>query len=178
MQTIFSGRLATMPRGARRFALAAALAVTAGAAFAHDYKAGDLAVGHPWSRATPAGAQVAGGFMTIENKGMADDRLVGAASEIAGRVEVHEMAVQDGVMKMRQLEKGLVVPPGQKVELKPGGLHIMFMDLKRQLKQGESFKAELQFEKAGRVPVEFKVDSIGAKGAQDGGHGHGHGHGG
>ena len=116
-----------------------------------------------WSRATPPGARVAGGFVTIENKGAADDRLIGGSSEISNVFEVHEMSMEGGVMKMRALEKGLPVPKGDKVELKPGGYHVMFIDLKRGLKEGETFKGELQFEKAGKVPVEFKVMPVGAR---------------
>lgn len=129
-----------------------------------------LAFTPAWTRATPPGSKVAGGFLTVENKGAAADRLIGGSAEISNLFEVHEMAMEQGVMKMRALDKGLPVPPGGKVELKPGGYHIMFIDLKRPLKEGETFKGELQFEKAGKVPVEFKVMPIGARDA--GGHTH------
>lgn len=122
----------------------------------------------PWSRATAPGAKVAGGFFTLTNKGAAADRLIGGSSEISNTVEIHEMAVIDGVMKMRALAKGLEVPAGGSVELKPGSYHVMFIDLKRQLKEGESFKGELVFEKAGKVQVEYKVMPVGARtGAAD-----------
>lgn len=117
----------------------------------------------PWSRATAPGAKVAGGFFTLNNKSGAADRLIGGSAEISNTVEVHEMAVIDGVMKMRALAKGLEVPAGGSVELKPGSFHIMFIDLKRQLKEGESFKGELVFEKAGKVQVEYKVMPVGAR---------------
>ncbi|MEN5084525.1 copper chaperone PCu(A)C [Bosea sp. TWI1241] len=155
--------------------LLAALALTlaGGAALAHDYTVGPLKIGHPWTRATPAGAKVAGGYLSVRNTGADADRLVGATSEIAGRVEVHEMAVKDGVMTMRPLNDGLPVKAGETVELKPGGLHIMFLDLKRQLKEGEKVKGQLRFEKAGTVDVDFAVQSVGAR---EGGHaGHGGG---
>jgi copper(I)-binding protein len=152
-----------------RVLAAALLAATIGgtAASAHDYKAGTLAIHHPWSRATPPGAAVGGGFVTIKNEGTAPDRLVGASAEGAGRVEIHEMATVDGVMTMRPVKDGIVVGPGATVELKPGGYHMMFMDLKGPLKQGERVKGTLVFEKAGTVPVEFAVEAIGAKPAAE-----------
>lgn len=151
--------------------LAAISLVLAGsAALAHDYKAGSLTIAHPWSRATPAGAKVGGGYLTVENGGSAADRLVSVSVPFAGRTEIHEMAVKDGVMTMRPLEKGVEIPAGGKVEFKPGGYHLMFMGLRQPLKQGEMVKGTLIFEKAGPVEVEFKVDSIAAKGGDHSGH--------
>jgi copper(I)-binding protein len=131
-------------------------------ATAQDYTKGSLNIAHPWSRATPHGAQVAGGYLMIENKGADADRLVSVTSEIAGRVELHEMTVQDGIMKMRPLARGLEIKPGVTAKLEPGGFHVMFMNLKRPLKQGEKFKGTLLFEKAGRLDVEFTVEAMGA----------------
>ncbi|KRE00493.1 hypothetical protein ASE61_20855 [Bosea sp. Root670] len=145
---------------------AAALLLSAGFATAHEFKAGPLKIGHPWSRATPAGAKVGGGYLSIENTGTVADRLVSVSVPFAARAEVHEMAVKDGIMTMRPLDNGVDVPAGAKIEFKPGGYHIMFMDLKQQLKQGEMMKGTLTFEKAGTVDVEFKVDSIAAKGGE------------
>jgi hypothetical protein len=142
---------------------AIALTLTSVAALAHDFAVGPLKIEHPWTRATPAGAKVAGGYLAIQNTGTAPDRLIGGSSEIAGRLEIHEMAVKDGIMTMRPLPSGLEVKPGDKAELKPNGYHIMFMDLKRQLKEGENVKGTLQFEKAGSIAVEFTVESIGAR---------------
>lgn len=149
------------------FAATAALAL-AGTALAHDYTAGTLKIDHPWTRATPAGAKVAGGYLAVTNTGASADRLVGGSSEIAGKVEIHEMAMSNGVMTMRGLPDGLELKPGAKTELKPGSYHIMFMDLKRQLKEGETIKGTLTFEKAGQVPVEFKVESVGARAPAEG----------
>lgn len=145
---------------------AVVLALSATTASAHDFKAGPLKIGHPWSRATPAGAKVGGGYLSIENTGSAADRLVSVSAPFAARAEIHEMAVKDGIMTMRPMEKGVEVPAGGKVEFKPGGYHIMFMELKQPLKQGETMKGTLTFEKAGSVDVEFKVDSIAAKGGE------------
>ena len=120
--------------------LAAAVVVAALSAVpacAEDIKAGDLLISQAWSRATPNGAKIAGGYLTIENKGTTPDRLVGGSADIAGKVEVHEMSTTNGVMTMRPLDKGLAIEPGKTVKLAPGGYHLMIMDLKGPLKQGE-----------------------------------------
>lgn len=125
-------------------------------------EAGPLRIGTPWSRATPGGAKVAGGFMTITNTGSEPDRLIGGTMPRAGRFEVHEMKTENGIMTMRPLADGLVIPPGATVTLKPGSYHVMFMDLKEPLKDGETIEGELRFEKAGTVKVRYAVQPIGA----------------
>ena len=127
-------------------------------------KAGDLIVAAPWTRATPGGAKIAGGYLKITNTGKSPDRLVSAISAGADRVEIHEMSMTDGVMKMRPLADGLTIKPGETVELKPGGLHMMFMDIQQPLKQGDKLKATLTFEKAGKLDVTFDVNAMGATG--------------
>lgn len=134
----------------------AALLLAGASGLAH---AGDIALERPWSRATPANAPVGAGYVTLKNSGATADRLVSATSDIAGKVEVHEMAMDNGVMKMRPVN-GLEIPAGKSVELKPGGYHIMFMQLKQQLKAGDTVKGVLTFEKAGAMPVEFKVEAM------------------
>lgn len=146
-----------------------ALALCAAPVRADDVKAGDLVISQAWSRATPGGAKVAGGFMTIENKGSAPDKLVGVSAEIAGKVEVHEMAMDNGVMKMRPLDKGLVIEPGKTVKLAPGGYHLMLQDLKGSFKEGEKVPVTLEFEKAGKVAVSLDVQGVGAKAPGGGG---------
>jgi periplasmic copper chaperone A len=126
------------------------------------FKLGDLTVTSPWTRATPGGAKIAGGYLKITNNGTAADRFVGAKSDVSDRIEIHEMSMSDGVMKMRPLPNGLEIKPGETVELKSGGYHLMFMDLKQPLKQGDTLKATLQFEKAGSLDVDFDVRSLGA----------------
>ena len=139
--------------------------------WAHEFKAAELEIVHPWSRATPEGARVAAGYVLIRNNGSQPDRLVSATGEIAGRTEIHEMAVDaNGVMTMRPLADGLEVPAGGEAELKPGGFHIMFLDLTRGPKEGETFKGTLTFEKAGTVEVEYAVEAMGG-GSGHGGHG-------
>ena len=148
---------------------AALLALSGGSSQAQEVKAGDLVIMQPWSRATPGGAKIAGGYLTIENKGTAPDRLTAASGDIAGKVEIHEMAMNNGVMTMRPLEKGLEIEPGKTVKLAPGGYHLMLMELKNPLKQGEKVPLELQFEKAGKVAVSLDVQGVGAQ-APSGGH--------
>lgn len=139
--------------------------------FAHEFKAGELEIVHPWSRATPPGAKVAAGYVTIRNGGSSADRLIGASAEIAGKTEIHEMAVDArGVMTMRPLSDGVEVPAGGEVALKPGGLHIMFVNINRGAAEGEKLKGSLTFEKAGTVEVEFDVEAMGSGGGH-GGHG-------
>jgi copper(I)-binding protein len=128
----------------------------------NTYRLGQLVIEAPWTRATPGGAQVGGGYVKITNKGAQADRLIGGTLPIAKSVEVHEMSMTDGIMKMRRLEAGLEIKPGQSVELKPGGHHIMFMGLSEGLKAGKTVKGTLAFEKAGSVEVEFRVAPIGA----------------
>jgi copper(I)-binding protein len=129
---------------------------------AADVTAGSLKISAPWARATPKGASVGGGYLTITNTGTTPDRLTGGLSDVASRVEIHEMSMDNGVMKMRPVAGGLEIKPGQTVTFKPGGYHVMFMGLKQQLKPGEDVKATLTFEKAGKVAVDFAVEGIGA----------------
>jgi copper(I)-binding protein len=130
------------------------------------FKLGDLIVTSPWTRATPGGAKIAGGYLKITNNGASADRFVGVKADTADRVEIHEMSMSDGVMKMRPLPNGLEIKPGETVELKSGGYHLMFMDLKQPLKQGDTFKAKLQFEKAGSLDVDFNVNALGGNAPQ------------
>ncbi len=146
---------------------ASVILLATGQTYAHEFKLGQLVIVHPWARATPPGAKVAGGYLTIENNGTENDRLVAATAEIAGRVDVHEMAVDNGVMKMRPLTDGLEIPAGGSVELKPGSYHMMMMDLTGPLKAGESIAGTLTFEKAGTVDVTYVVGPIGSSDAPE-----------
>ena len=144
----------------------------AAAARAEEVKAGDLVITQAWSRATPSGAKIAGGYLTIENKGAVADRLVGGSGDIAGKVEVHEMSMNNGVMTMRALDKGLVIEPGKTVKLAPGGYHLMIMDLKSPFKQGDKVPVTLEFEKAGKVALSLDVQGVGAQAPAGGSDGH------
>lgn len=155
-----------------------ALALIAPAA-AEDVKAGDLVITQAWTRATPNGAKIGGGYLTIENKGTTPDRLVSGSGDVAGKIEVHEMSMDNGVMKMRALDKGLTIEPGKAVKLAPGGYHLMMFDLKNPLKQGDKVPVTLEFEKAGKVSVSLDVQAVGAQapsGSDHSGHGDHSGH--
>jgi copper(I)-binding protein len=134
-----------------------------------DYSAGALRIGNPWTRATPKGAAVAGGYMKITNSGTAPDRLVGGSSEVAGRFEIHSMVVEQGVAKMRPVEAGLEIKAGETVELKPGSFHVMLLGLERPLEKGQKVKGTLEFEKAGRVDIEYTVEALGTTSPAAGG---------
>jgi periplasmic copper chaperone A len=171
----------TAHRRPRALATAVLLLALGGAAQAHDYAAGPLTIGHPWSRATPNGAKVAGGYLTVTNTGTEPDRLTGAAFGQAGRAELHSMSTENGVMKMAPVEGGLAIKPGETLTLAPGGYHLMFLDLKAPLKQGDAVAGSLTFEKTGTVPVSFEVEAIAARapGGEAKNHGampHDHGH--
>jgi periplasmic copper chaperone A len=146
-------------------ALAASLLATG--ALAQQYKLGSLEIEHPWSRATPKGAKTAAGYVSIKNTGSTRDRLIGGSFADAGKVEVHQMTMEQGVMKMRPVTGGLEIKPGDTVELKPDGYHLMFIGLKQPLKKGEQVDGTLQFEKSGTVEVQYRVEGIGEKSSTD-----------
>ena len=138
-----------------------ALLLSTGGACAADYKVGDLEIGHPWSRATPKSSRVASGYVSITNTGSAPDRLVSGTFAQSKGFQIHEMSMDGGVMKMRQL-KALDIKPGETVELKPSSNHLMFTDLSKPLAMGQRVKGTLVFEKAGSVDIEYTVEAMGA----------------
>ena len=140
-----------------------------GVAAAQTYSAGGLEIGGPWARATPKGATVGAGYLTITNKGTEPDRLIGGSAAPASRFEVHTTVMENGVARMRQVN-GLEIKPGETVELKPGGMHVMLMGLKQPLTQGQTVKGTLVFEKAGTVAIEFAVQAVGAPAGGHKGH--------
>lgn len=142
---------------------AAASVSAAPAPRAADASPSAIRIERPWARATPNGAKVAAGYLTIHNDGDAPDRLIRVTSQAAGRIAPHTMSMTGGVMQMRSLPD-LVVPPHATVALKPGTDHLMLEELARPLKQGDRFTATLFFEKAGTLPVTFSVEGIGAQG--------------
>jgi hypothetical protein len=146
-----------------------AFAIMAGPATAADYSVGALKIHDPWSRATPKGAPVGGGYLSITNTGTTPDRLVGGATEVSKGFEIHEMSMDGGVMKMRLMPNGLEIKPGETVTFKPSGYHLMFTGLKSQLIKGGHVAATLKFEKAGEVKVQFDVAGIGAMSAEGAG---------
>jgi periplasmic copper chaperone A len=155
-----------------RTALLLALATLASDAIAEDFSIGTLQIGNPWTRATPKGSTVAGAYMRITNKGSAPDRLVGGSAAVAGRFEVHSMVMEQGVAKMRPVEGGLEIKPGETVDLKPGSMHVMLMGLKQPLEKGQTVKGTLEFEKAGKVDIEYAVEALGVSAPGPAKHGH------
>lgn len=153
----------------------AALVVVAlgGIAAAHDVTVGALKLTDLWTRATPAAAPTAIGFLTITNTGTEPDRLVSVSSPQAATGEIHEMSMDNDVMQMRALPGGIEIPAGGTVKLAPGGLHLMFITLKAPLAEGSKLPVTLNFEKAGKVDTFLHILSIGAKGMDGGGHDHG-----
>ena len=140
-----------------------ALALGFAPARADAIKAGDLKIETPWARATPKGAQVGAGYLTIENDGATADRLTGVSADFA-EVQVHEMTMSHGVMQMREVAGGLEIPAHKSVTLKPSGYHLMFMKLQHPLVKGQTIKATLTFARAGQVSVDFPVMAVGSPG--------------
>ncbi|MEH2530401.1 copper(I)-binding protein [Bradyrhizobium sp. AZCC 1588] len=136
----------------------AASLLIATSAGAHEYKAGALDIGHPWSRPTPKDSNIAGGYLTITNKGKTADRLIGGTSPAASQIEVHEVVDVDGMAKTRPLANGLEIKPGKTVELKPGAYRILLMGLKEPFLIGQKVKGTLVFEKAGPVDIIYNVE--------------------
>jgi uncharacterized protein YcnI/copper(I)-binding protein len=133
---------------------------------------GSLAIESAWTRATAEGAKVGAGYLTIRNPGSAADTLVSVETSVAGRGEIHDMTMTDGVMRMRRLADGIEIPAGGSVALKPGGMHLMFMDLKQRLVEGETVTVKLTFKSGATGEVVLPVKSLAAKSDQDGGHSH------
>lgn len=159
------GRMVLMRNSIIVLALVGSLAAGSSGAPALAEQKPSILVSSPWIRAMPRGAPVAGGYATITNKGTTPDRLLGASIPTAPKGEVHSMTMQNGVMHMERLDKGLSVAPGATVTLTPGGYHLMFLKPKSQLKEGESVKGSLTFARAGTVPVTFAVAGMAAKAA-------------
>ena len=138
--------------------MCAAMGITLGsAAIAQNASVGSIKIENGYTRATAPGQHVAGGFLKIENKGAAD-QLISASSPAAGEVQLHEMAMDGNVMRMRQV-KDIALPANGAVELKPGGLHLMFMNIKAPLTVGETVPVKLKFAKAGEVEVKLPVNA-------------------
>ncbi len=147
--------------------------VTAPASLAHEYAAKGVSISHPWARATPKGAKVGAAYLEIKTDAKTSDRLLGARTAVAGKVEIHTHIHEGGVMKMRQIP-GIDLAAGVSHVLKPSGDHVMLMDLKQPLKEGDLLKLTLVFEKAGEIEVEATVEALGAKGPHGMDHQPGH----
>jgi periplasmic copper chaperone A len=131
-------------------------------ALGHANEKGEIQIRHPWSRATPPGASVAVAYMEIRNTGKQADRLLSATTSVAPRVEMHVTEREGEVMKMRQVN-AFNIPARERYELRPGGAHLMLVDVVRPLKKGERFAMRLVFERAGELEVELEVQEQGSR---------------
>ena len=145
----------------RSIALASVLLTAFASAAIAQTKPSPIVVENAWARATPGTTKTGAVYLTVVDHGTASDRLVGVASPVAARAELHSMSNDNGVMKMREVD-AIPVKPGTPTELKPGGYHIMLVDLKQPLKEGDAFPLTLRFEKAGSIAVSVKVEKVGA----------------
>ncbi len=163
------------------FALALATSLGALPALAQDHAdhaamqaapitLGSIEITGPFTRATLPNAPVAGGFLTLTNTGSEDDRLVSATSPIAKDTQIHEMAMDGDVMKMRQLVDGLPIPAGQSVVLAPGGYHLMFMGITGPVAEGSTVPVTLTFEKAGEITIDLPAAGTAADAPANGHH--------
>jgi copper(I)-binding protein len=150
------------------FAFAAVFAMTA-TALSHEYVSGQIKVVHPWARATAPGATTGVGYMKIINQGATPIRLLGGSTPAATAVEIHAMSMDGGVMRMRPVGEGLVVPARGQIELKPGSIHLMLIGLKHPLVEEDLEPLTLNFDGGVRVNIELYIESMGAA---SGGHGH------
>lgn len=151
----------------KRFVLSCAMVV----GLSTPSLAGDLVVEDVWARASAGMARAGAAFMTIKNTGE-PDKLIAAKANVSKKVELHTHLHENGVMKMRQVDhvaahKGMTM-------LKPGGDHVMFMNLNAPFEEGKTFPLTLVFEKAGEIDVDVHIKSVGAMGNANS-HGHGHG---
>jgi len=153
--------------------LAAFAIAGAGASYAHEYKLGPIAIGHPWARPTAEGAKAGAAYLTLENTAGDSDRLIRASTPAAENTQIHESTMDGGVMKMREVEGGVALAPGENVSFKPGGYHIMLFGLKHKLNEGEHVPLTLTFAKAGSIDVEVYVEKSPSS-AHEGGMMHDH----
>jgi len=160
----------TISRGTAVFALSL-LPILAGHATAAEYKVGSLKITQPWARATPKGADSGAAYMTVTNIGKTAERLSCVSDDASAKCQIHEMTMDHGVMKMRPVEGGLRIKPGETVSLKPGGYHVMLVDLKAPLQQGKTVEATLKTGDGATVQVQFPIAAIGgpAPGTETGG---------
>jgi copper(I)-binding protein len=140
------------------------LALHAGAVGAHSHEKGDIQIRHPWSRATAPGAKVGAGYLEVRNNGAQADRLLSASTAAAKRVELHVTQRDGEVMRMREV-KALEIPARERFTLRPGGAHMMLVDLAQPLKKGDRFKMTLRFERAGEIEIEVEVQDLGSRNA-------------
>lgn len=159
---IFSSQ--TIWRGLAAIVALAVVQLLAGQVLAADYKLGTIQITQPWARASPKGASTGAAYMTVTNSGSATEHLNCVSSDAAKMCQIHSMTMEGGVMKMRPVTGGLEIKPGETVTLKPGGFHIMLVDLTHALEQGKTVEATLKADSGATVEVEFPVAAAGSPG--------------
>jgi copper(I)-binding protein len=157
-----SSTLRTTSRGAAALFALSVLQLSVSQARADDYKVGSIQITQPWARATPKGAITGAAYMTVTNSGTTAQHLNCVSSDAATECQIHEVTMDGGVMKMRPLQGGLEVKPGETVTLKPGGFHLMLVGLKQPLQAGKSIDATFKVDSGGTVQVAFPIAAIGA----------------
>jgi copper(I)-binding protein len=165
---------ATIARNLRRIALATAAALApmtlATGATAHNHggeaHTGGIVISQPYARATMPGAKVAAAYMQLRNTGKAPITLVSAASPVCDKVELHTMSMEGGIMRMRELQNGVTIPPGGTISFVPGGMHLMLMGLRQQLTPGTAVAVTLNFSGAPSQTLQFPVQAMGNSGGQ------------
>lgn len=150
----------TLARTLAASLLMACSALNIAPAIAHDHAGGSVTIDHPWSRPTPPGSPMGVGYLTISNSGDSDITLTSAETPRAAQVSIHQSTMNNGVMSMRPLKNGLLIPAGNTVELKPHGYHLMLEKLEEPLKEGERIPLTLRFDGAKPVNVELQVESL------------------
>jgi periplasmic copper chaperone A len=156
-----------LPRRAVLYGLAAGLVLVSAqlsttSGRASDYRVGSIVITEPWARATPKGASTGAAYMTITNTGSAPDRVSCVSSDVSAECQIHIMTMENSMMKMRPVEGGIEIKPGETARFEPSSLHLMLVNLKHPLDQGKTVKATLKFENAGTVDIEYPVAAIGA----------------
>ncbi len=131
-----------------------------------SYTLGEIEIGSPWARASSGKAGTGGGFFTLTNKGKTPDRLVGATSPVAERVEIHAIKVVGSGLRMREREGGLAISPDTTLTLKPRGYHLLLIGLKTPLEEGARVAVTLTFEHAGSVDIDCVVAIAGPVGEE------------
>jgi len=134
-----------------------------GHATAVEFKINSLVIESPWTRATPKGANIGGGYLDIKNNGTAPDRLLHGSVSVAKRFQIHSTTIEDGVAKMREVTAGIEIKPGETIKFEPGSSHLMFVNLVQPMHEGETVRGTLTFEHAGTIDIEYVVLGMGAK---------------
>ncbi len=147
----------------RTLIVAAFPVLMAGVALPAEYTLGPLEIRTPWTRETPKGATIGGGYVEIKNNGAVADRLMSGSVSVAKLFQIHQTTIDNGVAKMRQITTGVEIAPGQSLKVEPGSSHLMFVNLTGPLHAGGKVHGTLQFEHAGTIDIDYAVLGMGAK---------------